>query len=123
MISLMEAARLAGVSKSTMFRAVRNGKVSATRTEHGNFEIDPAEVARVFPDTRRPIHAERDGTGETRMAHLQELLAAAERRTAELIEDRDQWRAQAQRLAGMLAAPAPVHRSGGLFARLFGGMA
>src|SRR3954451_20637242 len=48
-LSLREAAEQTGVSKSTVFRAIRAGKLSAGRDEGGNFEIDPAELFRVFP--------------------------------------------------------------------------
>ncbi|MCB2009758.1 MAG: hypothetical protein KDF64_03995 [Geminicoccaceae bacterium] len=47
--TLLEAARLAAVSKSSMQRAVKSGRVSATRDDAGNWRIDPAELTRVWP--------------------------------------------------------------------------
>ena len=47
--SLREAAEQAGASKSTIFRAIKAGRVSATRDDDGNFAIDPAELFRVYP--------------------------------------------------------------------------
>lgn len=48
-LSLQEAADLAGVNKTTLFRAVKAGKVSASRDEHGQWRLDPAEVSGSIP--------------------------------------------------------------------------
>ena len=47
--SLREAAEQAGASKSTIFRAIKAGRLSAARDDDGNFSIDPAELFRVYP--------------------------------------------------------------------------
>ena len=48
-LSLREAAEQTGVAKSTIFRAIKAGRLSAPRTDDGNFAIDPAELFRVYP--------------------------------------------------------------------------
>lgn len=48
MLSLNKAAEAAGVSKSTIGRALKSGKLSGQRTDEG-WSIDPAELFRVFP--------------------------------------------------------------------------
>ena len=48
-LSLRQAAQQAGVSKSTILRAIQKGRVSSTRTADGGHAIDPAELARVYP--------------------------------------------------------------------------
>lgn len=48
-LSIREAAREAGVSKSTILRAIQRGRLSAARDDDGNYQIDPAEVFRVYP--------------------------------------------------------------------------
>ena len=52
MYSLAQAAQAAGKSKPTISRAIKAGRLSATRTDDGSYAIDPAELARVFPLTR-----------------------------------------------------------------------
>lgn len=47
-LSIGEAARLCGKSKSTISRAISSGKLSASRQGNG-YAIDPSELARVFP--------------------------------------------------------------------------
>ena len=49
MITLGEAARLTGLGKTTVARAIKAGRLSATRTAIGSYEIDPAELARCYP--------------------------------------------------------------------------
>jgi hypothetical protein len=47
-LSLREAAEKAGTSKPDIWRAIREGGLSAERTDDGGFAIDPAELFRVF---------------------------------------------------------------------------
>jgi len=110
-LTLSQAARVTSKSKSTLNRAIKNGRLSASRNEDGTFSIDPSELARVFPQNtqeREPLmHQERleEHTGTellSRMAMLEKLLERErealirEREvSADLQEDRDRWRAQA----------------------------
>jgi hypothetical protein len=47
--TLGTAAVACGVSKSTVHRAIKSGKISAQRHPDGSYTIDPAEMHRVFP--------------------------------------------------------------------------
>ena len=47
-VTLGQAARLTGLGKTTITRAIRAGKLSATRREDGSYEIDPSELSRVY---------------------------------------------------------------------------
>lgn len=49
-LSLRQAAQQAGVSKSTILRAVQKGRISADRTDAGGYSIDPSEIDRVYGD-------------------------------------------------------------------------
>jgi len=49
MITLGEGSRLTGLGKTTLARAIKAGRLSATRTTTGSYEIDPAELARCYP--------------------------------------------------------------------------
>lgn len=48
-LSLQQAADAAGTSKSSIFRALKSGRISGTRTDLGGWSIEPAELFRVFP--------------------------------------------------------------------------
>jgi lambda repressor-like predicted transcriptional regulator len=123
--SLREAAEAAGLSKSSIHRAVARGRLSAARLEGGAFEIDPSELARAFPPRRvRDGQLGRHGTAaetaetagtrvtlarlEAENVSLKTLLDAEKRRGEELRSERDEWRDQAKRLALPAPVPAPA---------------
>jgi hypothetical protein len=114
--SLQQAADAAGVNKSTILRAIQAGKVSATRNEHDQWLIEPAELHRVYPPTTEPegnrkLKGDGNDTHQADLAEANQRAAMAELEvsllratTEDLRRDRDSWREQAQRLA--LPAPA-----------------
>src|SRR3954465_14992272 len=58
-LSLRQAAKEAGVAKTTIIRALRTGRLSAQNNDLGDWAIDPAELHRVFP-FRAQAHALQD---------------------------------------------------------------
>src|SRR3954452_4239296 len=57
-VTLGQAARLTGLGKTTITRAIKAGKLSATRSEDGSYEIDPSELSRVYsvhPETTETV--------------------------------------------------------------------
>jgi hypothetical protein len=50
-LNLNEAAKLCHKSKSTVLEAIRTGRLSASRNEKNEWQIDPAELFRVYPYT------------------------------------------------------------------------
>ncbi len=126
MVTLGEAARLTGLGKTTLARAIKAGRLSATKTDTGSYQIDPAELARAYPfpapaeaagatvAATGPLvhHATPNATGETpgataaleaQIAGLREVGELLRRQLDDVRDDRDRWRSQAERLA--LAAP------------------
>ena len=87
MITLTEAAEQSGKSKSTLIRAIRKGKLSASRNEHGDYRVDPAELARVFtpPVTR---HDEPQPVVDASQPVVTDLLDMVKDRDSELAEVR-----------------------------------
>ena len=49
MISIREGAIATGKAKPTILKAIKSGRLSASKTEKGEWEIDPAELFRVYP--------------------------------------------------------------------------
>lgn len=47
--SVSRAARETGLSKSTISRAIKSGRISAARQHDGSYLIEPAELFRVYP--------------------------------------------------------------------------
>jgi hypothetical protein len=90
--SLGQAAKETGLDKSTISRAIKSGRLSAQRKEGGGgYEIDPAELFRVFPPASKeqaplslPTDASTDVLLENRELRIK--LEAAEAR----IRDKDE---------------------------------
>lgn len=112
-LSLSQAAKLTGKSKSTINRAIKTGKLSATRHEDGTYSIDPAELARAF-EVEPSEGAKRSGAepDETRLleriAALESMLDREREISADLKEDRDRWRQQATALLTDQRATIPA---------------
>ncbi len=48
-LTLGKAAKEAGISKPSLSAAIKKGRLSAVKNEYGVYEIDPAELFRVYP--------------------------------------------------------------------------
>lgn len=129
-LSLAEAAREVGVSKASIWRAVKSGRLSASRGDDGTYRIDPSELARAFPPeparTAMVKQRETAANGEVTaviaakddlITELRARITAADARASDLAEERNHWRALAERIA--LPAPSESARPG-FFRRLFG---
>src|SRR3954471_10838477 len=101
MLSLRAAAECAGTSKTSLFRAIKAGRLSATRTETGELRIDPAELARAYPP-KPPKHSasappEHDGMAalQVRNADLAARVELLSRMLDDMRAERDRWASQA----------------------------
>jgi hypothetical protein len=124
--SLGMAAKAAGVSKSTILRAITAHRISAAKTDTGDWQIDPAELHRVFPPAgnaadragngaaeRGATAAERHETPalEAQIAGLREVAELLRQQLDDVRADRDAWRDQAQAGQRLLAAPERTQRA------------
>ena len=64
-LSLREAAREAGRSKSAILRAIQAGRLSATRLDDGGWSIDPSELFRVYEPPKLRADGELNGAQRT----------------------------------------------------------
>jgi hypothetical protein len=122
MLSLSEAATAAGIAKSTVWRAVKTGRVSATRTPLGIYQVDPAELFRVFPampkavEMKQPAPAMETGLVpalEAQISALKEVSGLLKEQLEDTRKDRDAWRTQAESNQRLLVDARPRRR--GLF--------
>jgi hypothetical protein len=51
--SLAEAAAATGMNKTSILRAIKSGKISGTKDEHGQWLVEPAELHRVYAPVER----------------------------------------------------------------------
>ena len=52
--SLGQAAKAAGRTKATIQEAIKKGRISAAKDEFGRYQIEPAELHRVYPPIPKP---------------------------------------------------------------------
>jgi hypothetical protein len=85
MLTLGEAAKVSTVTKSAISKAIKNGRMSALKDDKGHYQIDPAELYRVFPvnignsqvsveSVQQETYKETSGLHAT-VEHLREILA------------------------------------------------
>src|SRR5690349_17490341 len=119
-LSLRGAAELAGVNKSTIFRAIKSGRLSANRTDDGDFAVDPAELLRVYPPKTEQPNTRQDAPHSAtheitelrvRNARLEAEVAALRELTDELRRTRDAFERQlTMALSKPASEPAPPTR-------------
>lgn len=116
MYTLGTAAKATGMTKSAISKAIKKGRISAKKNEIGRYEIDPAELHRVYPPLPTTEKGERERTQETATENreLKARLALLEELVREIRDDRDHWRRQAsalthqpEREASKAAPPRP----------------
>ena len=112
--TLGQAAKAVGMSKTSILRSIKAGRISAGRDELGQWAIEPCELHRVYPpltdDTGTGNGTEERGvTGsETARAEANTRATLAEARLSDvksmlddIREQRDRWQQQAERLAAL----------------------
>lgn len=113
MLSPQKAAERAGVSRKTIMDNIHAGKIKAARNNLNRWQIAPEDLEAWLADrvptnktdTNTNTYSETLRELEKENVSLKVALQAAEKRVADLEEDRAHWREQASR---------------GLWKRLFG---
>jgi hypothetical protein len=115
--TLGQAAKAVGMSKTSILRSIKAGRISAGRDEFGQWAIEPCELHRVYPplanDTGTGNGTEERGVtgGETALAEGQynappwpkQRLSDFRSMLGDIREQRDRWQQQAERLAAKAA--------------------
>lgn len=119
-ISLAEAAKLAGVSKSALFKAVKRGAVSGVRDDvSGEWRIEISELERVYPlksasavtgdeadSGRGPAHIVTGDWGVERQ-HFESRIAALESERDYLRQALQTESEERRQLVRLVTAPQP----------------
>jgi hypothetical protein len=95
--TLGTASQATGCAKSTILRAIKAGRISATRDDLGQWQIEPAELFRVFPPLAIPgmpsgqQQIEQGATPIERDATTDMLVAELRATLSDMRQDRDRW--------------------------------
>lgn len=135
-LTLNQAAKAAKKSKAALLESIRNGRLTAPKDDFGRYQIDPAELFRVYPPNQsepsdknqgRPQEEPRETTLlQANVEHLHELLRQIESERDDLRRRLDQSeeerRATQIKLTALLtdqrAKPEPSKT--GFWQKLFG---
>lgn len=119
-LSLNRAAKEAHTAKSTLLDALKTGRMSGEKNEKGHWQIEAAELFRVFPPKQENGSPEPLPTPQEN-SHNTSALEVEVKMLREALEDarkdRDQWREQVQKMTAVIEDQT---KKGGFFARLFG---
>ena len=105
-LTLGEASRQSGFAKSSLSKAIGNGRLSAVRLESGTFAIDETELARFVEANAPPVRLGRVETlpsvqpgtaldelvaARVRADVAEKMLVVLQHQLAEMTAQRDRW--------------------------------
>lgn len=90
--TLGQAAKATGISKPTLSRAIKSGRISGQKQPDGSFLIDPAELHRVYP----PVSVTDNDNGSLKQSETQSNPNALQAQLDVLREERERERQQLQ---------------------------
>jgi hypothetical protein len=104
--TLVQAAKETGRDRSTLFRAIKKGKLSGEKQDDGSYLIDSSELFRVYPEKQIDSAMTQGAQVELHQAAQQGALVHALREQIDLLKDQldrereqaDHWRNQATML-------------------------
>ena len=127
-MTLSEAAKWAGVTRATIHKALKGGRLSGRKNDIGEWRIDPAELERVY-QPGKAVDVSRDGAvsssdtvalmaaKDRELALMREMLAEVRAQRDDAIEQRDKAMELADRHTWLLthqgkqkAPPGPRSR-------------
>jgi len=135
-ITVADAARRAGVQRSTIYRKAKKGGISLERGSDGSQRIDTAELYRVYPNASRepqPASAERQrsmqrihqGGSGAEINQLRRELETSKQRAHDLEGDKTDLRTERDRLISIVESQTrqleDFRGRPGFFRRVFGG--
>ncbi len=117
--TLGQAAKATGITKTTIAEAIKKGRISAVKDDSGRYQIDPAELHRVYDpvsiqdgkaDTQNEQYKTHELTAkimvlEAQVKAIGEIKNRVEAECDDLRTDRNKWREQAS-LALLTHQPA-----------------
>ena len=110
LVGLKRASELTGKNQSTIYRAMKAGRLSYSLGESGERLLDTSELTRLFPlksdDDGLRNHALGEQRNDTQAAELRERLAFMQQRVDALEADKTDLRAERDRLLSVIETQA-----------------
>jgi len=117
LLTIAQAARTAGVARSTIYAHLRTGKLSATRTPTGERRIDTSELTRVYGHVGPTTQSDVVSPTPHNIALLQAKIESLEAQNRLLRDEVQAGREEKAKLLdvisrGLLEGPKSRHRKG-----------
>ena len=117
LVTIAQAARTAGVARSTIYSHLRSGKLSATRTPTGERRIDTSELSRVYGPVGHTTQSDVVSSTPHNAALLQAKIESLEAQNKLLRDEVQAGREEKAKLLdvisqGLLEGPKTKRRKG-----------
>ena len=117
LLTLTQAAKTAGIARSTLYRAIRNGRISVVSQPNGSKSIDTSELQRVFGPLQSTTKPPGQNDAPQDVALLQTRIDALERENGLLRDEIQASRERESKLLdvvsqGLLEGPKTKPRKG-----------
>ena len=117
LLTLTQAAKTVGIARSTLYRAIHNGRISVISQPNGSKGVDTSELQRVFGPLQSATKPARQHDASQDVALLQAHIDALERENELLRDEIRVSRARENKLLdvmsqGLLEAPKSKRKKG-----------
>ena len=117
LLTLTQAAKTAGIARSTLYRAIQKGRISIVSQPNGSKGVDTSELQRVFRPLQSATKPTRQYDTSEDIALLQARIDALERENGLLRNEIQASRERENKLLdvvsqGLLEGPKDKHRKG-----------
>ena len=136
-LSANRAAKEAGIAKKTLLEAINSGRLTASKNDKGHWEIDAAELFRVYPKNgyppvletgKKPTHTHPEKTIENNVLQaeleiMEKRFADAEKTIDDLrrrLDEEAAERRETQRVLTHMAGQDTEAERRGFWKRIFG---
>ncbi len=121
--TLGQAAKATGKSKTTIQRAIKSGRISALKNDIGEYNIDPAELHRVFepvPEKRNKEQKKEQTVPPVNTGMLHQQIALLESQVNDYKQRLDRSEQERRETQEKLTLMLTNQNKKGLIARIFG---
>jgi hypothetical protein len=109
MFTITESAKKTGLTRAAIHKAIKTGRLSATKNDGGNYQIDPAELFRVYNKVDITGTQQNTEVDEVEYKLIAQRLEFTERLLKQAEEERDNLRLSLNQ-AMTLIAHQPQHQ-------------
>jgi hypothetical protein len=125
MFTITESAKQCGLTRAAIHKAIKTGRLSATKNDDGNYQIDPAELFRVYKKVDITGIQQNTEVDKSEYRLIAQRLEFTERLLKQAEEERDNLRLSLNQAMTLIAhqpaqpVPEPETVRSLLFERLF----